>query len=208
MEGKPIGALYAYKWGGLDNTGKPTVIDAQGNRISTLDSKTSAALNYVGTSVPTDNIGFSNRVDVGNFYFYCMLSYYGGFKVQVPRASPSATRPLEGAGNYWKAPGDEQNTDIPSPNYLYDFYGNMIYNNTDAYVVNGGYITLRDITASYSFDKNKFVKKMGLNHLELKLQASNVWTKGFNKYNYSMATGSYDKSYLTPTYSIAVFTNF
>jgi Secretin and TonB N terminus short domain./TonB-dependent Receptor Plug Domain./TonB dependent receptor. len=209
VEGQPVGALYTYRWGGLDNTGKPQVIDEQGNKSSELDyNHTAAAFYYNGTTIPIFNGGLSNRVDVGNFYFYCMLSYYGGYKVQVPRPNPSDNRPLAGAGDYWKNAGDEQHTDVMALPYYGDLFANMVYQNADLYTVNGSYLTLRDITASYSFTENAFLKRAGLRQLELKLQASNIWTKGFNKYNYSAATGSYAKRYLTPTYSIALFVNF
>ncbi len=82
------------------------------------------------------------------------------------------------------------------------------YNYADKYVVNGDYITLADLTVSYSFDNARFVKKAGFSHFEVKCQASNIWTIGLNKYNYSMATNSYAKTYLTPTYTVVIFTNF
>ena len=209
VEGQPVGALYAYRWAGLDENGMPKVRDESGKETSTLDyDNTAAALYYNGTSIPALNIGFSNRLDIGNFYFYCMVSYYGGFKVQVPRANPSITRPLEGSGNYWKTQGDENNTDVMALAGFNDYFGRIVYENADRYVVKGNYITIRDITVAYNFNKSAFLRRMGLNQLEVKLQASNVWTRGLNSYNYSMATGSYAKPYITPTYSVAIFTNF
>ena len=209
VEGKPVGALYAYRWGGLDDTGRPLVLDENGNPSTDLDyDQTAAAFYYNGTSIPTWNGGLSNRVDVGDFYFYAMLSYYGGFKVQVPRPDPSVSHPLEGSGDYWQAAGDEQHTDVMALPYYQDFFPKMVYDNADAYMVNGSYITLRDVTASYTLHDKPFLKQAGLRQVEFKLQASNVWTKGFNAYHYSVATGSYAKRYLTPTYSVALFATF
>ncbi|HEY0271985.1 MAG TPA: SusC/RagA family TonB-linked outer membrane protein, partial [Chitinophaga sp.] len=210
VEGQPVGALYAYRWAGLDQNGMPMVRDAKGNATTASDyDNTSAAFHYVGTTVPPLNIGFSNRVDIGNFYFYCMVSYYAGFKVQVPRPDPTVTRPLEGSGNYWQQPGDEKNPGvIMALDGFSDFFGRMVYQNADTYVAKGNYVTIRDITASYSFNNSGFLKRIGMDHFEIKLQASNVWTAGLNKYNYSMATGDYAKPYITPTYSAAIFTNF
>jgi hypothetical protein len=75
-------------------------------------------------------------------------------------------------------------------------------------VVNGDYITLGDLTVSYSLDYLGFIKQAGFKHFEVKCQASNIWTVGLNDYNFSMATNSYQKSYVTPTYTIGIFTNF
>ena len=79
---------------------------------------------------------------------------------------------------------------------------------SDKYTVNGAYLTLGDLTASYSFRDSEWVKKTGISNLEVRLQASNLFTVGFNDYNYSVATGSYAKSYLTPTYTIGLYVNF
>ncbi|WP_245801071.1 SusC/RagA family TonB-linked outer membrane protein [Sphingobacterium nematocida] len=215
IAGYPVGALFAYRDAGLDNKGYVQVKDHQGN-VYTYESATVADRNYrdpnymayVGSSVPAVNAGMSNRFDIGNFYFFCMINYYGGFKVRVPRPSPGDVRPLPGAGSYWKQPGDEQHTDVISLAASRTQWTNVVYNNLDSYVVDGDYITLADLTASYTFSNNKFFKKVGFSHFEIKLQASNLYTVGFNKYNYSMATRNYYKPYVTPTYTIGLFTNF
>lgn len=221
VKGSPVGALFSYRYGGLDNEGYPTVVNEKGQVYRTnignssapvaiaMKADTAGLVLYSGSSIPTINVGLSNRVDIGRFYIFCMINYYGGFKVRVPRPNPSETRPLEGAGNYWKQPGDENITDVMT---LRGFYanGNAIaaYNYADRYVVNGDYITLGDLTVSYSLDDTRLIKRSGLTHCEIKCQASNLWTLGFNDYNYSMATGSYNKRYITPTYTLGIFTNF
>jgi TonB-linked SusC/RagA family outer membrane protein len=220
--GYPVGALFAYRYAGLDNTGNPLLKSTSGKVYSTqhvnstvdnavsasMGSDTSGLVRYMGSSIPTINVGLSNRVDIGNFYIYCMVNYYGGFKVIVPRPNPSVVRPLKGAGSYWKNPGDEETTDVMGLiGYTYA-NSNYAYNYADKYVVNGDYVTLGDLTLSYSFDHTPFIKKAGFSHFEVKMQASNLWTVGLNKYNYSAATGSYAKSYVTPTYTLGIFTNF
>jgi TonB-linked SusC/RagA family outer membrane protein len=220
VKGYPVGALFAYRYAGLDTAGYPLISNGRGRlyptNISTTTNPTSIAIKsdtsgltrYMGSSIPTINVGLSNRVDIGSFYIFCMINYYGGFKVFVPRPNPSATRPQEGAGTYWKAKGDELTTDVMALAGYTNTNSNYVYNYSDAYVVNGDYITLADVTVSYSLDKYAFVKKAGFSHFEVKCQASNLWTVGLNKYNYSRATGTYQKSYITPTYTIGVFTNF
>ncbi|WP_232282904.1 SusC/RagA family TonB-linked outer membrane protein [Pedobacter sp. BAL39] len=216
----PVGAMFSYRYAGLDSAGYSLIKDAAGNLYHTNDNRsgnptqklmasdTSGVSHYSGSSIPTINAGLSNRVDIGNFYIFCMINYYGGFKVRVPRANPASPRPLEGSGNYWKTRGDENITDVMSLPAYFSANSNNAYNYADSYVVNGDYITLADLTVSYSFDKSNFIKKAGFSHFELKAQASNLLTVGMNKYNFSMATGGYQKSYLTPTYTIGLFTTF
>jgi hypothetical protein len=216
----PVGAMFSYRYAGLDsagyaliknNSGKQfhTNINSAGNATAALmSSDTSGVSYYSGSSIPTISGGVSNRLDIGNFYIFAMINYYGGFKVRIPRPNPSASRPLEGAGTYWKLKGDEKLTDIMSLAGYSSFNSNNAYNYADAYVVNGDYITLGDLTVSYSLDKTNIVKKAGFSHLEIKAQASNIWTVGLNRQNFSMATGSYQKSYLTPTFTFGIFSNF
>ncbi len=220
VKGYPVAAMFAYRYAGLDTAGYALIRGNNGKLYRTNESRsnspatiamasdTAGVSHYMGSSIPTINAGLSNRVDIGNLYIFCMVNYYGGFKVRVPRPNPSALRPLEGAGNYWKVKGDEANTDVMGLAAYSSFNSNNAYNFADKYVVNGDYITLADLTVSYSFDNARFVKKAGFTHFEVKVQASNILTVGLNDYNYSMATRSYEKSFVTPTYTLAIFTNF
>ena len=220
VKGYPVGALFAYRYAGLDSAGFALVSNGKGTLYHTdnnslgspttalMASDTSGFTHYMGSSIPTINAGLSNRVDIGNFYIFCMINYYGGFKVRVPRPNPSSLRPLKGAGTYWKTKGDELTTDVMSLAAYNSFNSNNAYNYADKYVVNGDYITLADLTVSYSLDNTRFIKRTGFTHFEVKGQASNIVTIGLNRYNYSMATGSYQKAYVTPAYTIGIFTNF
>ncbi len=205
LKGYAVGAMFSYRYAGIDTTGVLLVYDKEGSakRLNS-DDKGLEDVDYVGSSIPSFNLGLSNRVDIGNFYFYCMINFYGGFKVRVPVPYAGSVRPLEGAGNYWKQKGDEVDPDVlPTIKYSSTELGY-----TDKCIVNGAYLTLGDLTASYSFRDSKWVKKAGMSNLEVRLQGHNLYTVGFNKYNYSIATGSYAKSYLTPTYTIGFYVNF
>lgn len=220
VSGYPVGAMFSYNTKGLNNQGHPIVVDAAGVEyvvntsttgtplVTAMSSETSGLVQYSGSTIPTINGGLSNRVDVGNFYIFAMINYYGGFKVRVPRPTPSDNRPLEGAGNYWRVPGDELNTDIPSLTNITATNPSWAYRYNSNYVVNGDYLTLGDVTVSYRLNDFKLLKNAGFKNFEIKAQASNLYTMGFNRYNFSMATRSYAKSYLTPTYTLGVFTNF
>lgn len=210
VPGYPIGAMFVFRDGGLNDAGYPVVLDEEGAGYATTDlSTTTEGLTYyVGSSIPTMNLGLSNRIDIGNFYVFVMMGYYGGFKVQVPRIRPGD--PVVGSDNYWKEPGDEATTDIVGIEANSFYLTHHIYDNLDKYVVNGDYVTLKTITASYNFHHNNFdfLEKSGIENFELKIQASNIFTVGLNKYNYSPATGDYYKKFLTPTYTASALINF
>lgn len=209
LQGYPVGAIFSYKYAGVDKTGYPLIYGADGNAHQLLNPDGGKGdVEYSGNSIPGINAGLSNRVDVGNFYFYCMINYYGDFKVRVPLPNPGVIRPLAGSNNYWKQAGDENIPGIlPSIPYLNPSTDPYI-NYLNTYVVNGDYFTLGDVTASYNIGNTPFLKKAGFSHFEVKLQAQNIYTVALNKYNYSVATGSYAKPYVTPTYTIGLFTTF
>lgn len=220
VSGYPVGSMFSYNTIGLNNEGHPIVVDPNGvqyvvNTSNTgtpiataMSSKDSGLVQYSGSTIPTINAGLSNRVDVGNFYFFAMINYYGGFKVRVPRPTPADNRPLPGSNNYWRAAGDELKTDIPNLVDLSAPNPGWAYRYNSNYVVHGDYMTLGDLTVSYRLNNVNFIKKAGFKNFEIKAQGSNLYTVGFNRYNFSMATGSYAKSYLTPTYTLGLFTNF
>ena len=123
LEGYAIGAMFSYRYAGTDSEGYPLIYEENGNPKQFTYNGPKSDVDYSGKSIPSFNLGLSNRVDIGNFYVYCMINFYGSFKVRVPMPDPSVTRPLEGAANYWKQAGDEVNPNIlPAIDYRnYDF---------------------------------------------------------------------------------------
>lgn len=206
LEGYAVGGIFNYRYAGIDNTGKVLIYDKDGNTKNfDVNDQGLDDVDYVGSSIPAYNIGLSNRVDIGDFYAFAMINYFGSFRTKIPLLDPAATRPLKGANNFWRKPGDENIPDVmPALNTGYSSYLAA----TDRFVVDGTYFTLGDVTIAYSFRKSNFVKKARLSNLELRAQASNIYTFALNKHNYSVATRSFEKSYLTPTYSAALVVNF
>lgn len=209
MKGEQVGIIYSYRYAGIDDKGNALYYNSKGNKalMSTQTDEGFASLDSRGTSIPALNMGLSNRVDVGNFYFFCMLNFYGGFVVKAPVPNPSVVRPVEGAGSFWRKAGDEATVELPSSGYL-AASGSTYLANSDRYIMNGAYFTIGDITASYNLRNVALLQKAGFNNFEIKAQVSNLYTVGFNKDNYSVATGSYLKPYITPTYTVGLFTNF
>jgi TonB-linked SusC/RagA family outer membrane protein len=205
LEGYKVGAIFNYRYAGVDATGFPAVYDSAGNKKKLFTNDNKDDVEYVGSLIPSLNFGLSNRIDIAQFYVYAMVNYYGGFKARLPVPSPAAARPLEGANNYWKKAGDEADLNILPGIGSRGFDPYVLA--SDKYTVNGAYLTIGDVTFAYRLN-TKAIKKIGMSDVEFKLQASNIYTVGFNKYDYSLATGSYAKSYLTPTYSFAVNINF
>lgn len=210
--GYPVGALFSFRFAGLNQRGLPTVYSKNGTVKELSYISNDEGINdvdYSGNGIPPYAMGISNRFDIGPFYFYAMVDLYTGFKTRIPRPSIFSNRPQEGAENYYRVPGDEARTDVIGF-YNPSFDGTRVfasYNNSDKNTVNGAYLLLRDVTVSYRFN-NQIFKQLGFKNFEVKAQGSNLFTKGFNKYNYSLATGSYVRRNLVPTFTLGLFTNF
>lgn len=203
LQGYGVGSVFVYRYAGIDSKGAVLITDKDGNTKNfDQNDKGVADVDYKGTTIPAYNIGFSNRVDVGRFYAYAMINYFGRFVSRLPIPDPSAVRPLEGAGNYWRVAGDENKPGI-LPALKYSNY-NSYFVGTDRFVVNGDYFTLADVTVSYSLKGSKVTRKLGLSDMEVKAQASNLYTIGLNDKHFSPATRNYAKSYLTPVYTMAL----
>jgi TonB-linked SusC/RagA family outer membrane protein len=203
--GNPLGAVFNYHHAGLDADGEMLITDKNGVNQKFTPELFNESLVFAGNRVPSFNMGISNRFDIGRFYLYGMINYFGGMVTALPLPDATSVRPLEGVNNYWKAPGDEANPDfLPKQRYLYTSW----LAQSDKYTVNAAYFTLGDITTAYSFKGTAWTKKAGLSDLEVKIQASNLYTVALNKQNFSLATGSYAKSYLTPTYTFFVNVSF
>ncbi|MEL1240939.1 SusC/RagA family TonB-linked outer membrane protein [Flavobacterium flavipallidum] len=210
LEGYPIGTVFNYRYAGLDPVNGKTLIYGKDNVLKHFDENQEGLADVInrGTIIPKYNIGLSNRVDVGSFYFYTMFNFYGGFVTKIPVPNPTAVRPLEGAFNYWKQAGDETIPGVlPALTELSSGYATYI-SALDKFTIDGSYFTIGDITASYSFKNTNLVKETGISNLELSFQASNVYTFALNKQNYSKAMGSYEKNYITPTYTFALNLKF
>lgn len=83
--------------------------------------------------------------------------------------------------NRWMKPGDEHYTNVPAipSSYQYANIENLdiaynAYNYSDIRVANGGFLRLKELTLSYDFN-GEWMKTIGMNRLQLRLVASNLW---------------------------------
>jgi len=170
IAGKPLYALFSYRWAGLD----PQTGDPQGyfdNKVSkdytSMDYDSVQNLRYHGSGIPLiygalrntfSWKGVSLSVNILyklDYYFRrSSIDYYGLF-------DPNKTTGNADFARRWQKPGDEKTTNVPSMVYPDDSYRDLFYMNSAALVSRADHIRLQDITASYSFTKvNRYFKSM------------------------------------------------
>lgn len=188
LQGYPVRSLFSLQFQGLNEEGIPTFINEKGQLTSTeinFQSTDHTYLKYEGSVDPTVTGGIDNQFKYKRWAFSFFLTYQGGNKVRLdPDFSATygdyTTMPKE-LKNRWMKPGDEQYTNVPviPSSYQYATIDNLdiaynAYNYSDIRVANGGFLKLKEVSLSYDFAGN-WMKKIGINNLQLKMVASNLW---------------------------------
>jgi len=183
--GKPVFAVYSYKWAGLD----PQNGDPQGyyNGSVSKDYTTMYAstpldsLVYNGPSSPTIFGAIRNTINYKNWSLSANVSYKFGYYFR--KASWLNYGQLfdswHGSSDYekrWQKPGDESRTNVPSmPAYPFNdlAYRDLFYQYTSVNVLKGDNIRLEDITISYECHKSGY-QKLPFESIRLYLYVSNI----------------------------------
>ncbi|WEK38357.1 MAG: SusC/RagA family TonB-linked outer membrane protein [Candidatus Pseudobacter hemicellulosilyticus] len=197
IAGQPIGALYSYNYGGLNNIGQPFVYDRTGKQnilafygTAQVDV-TKEDLIYNGTITPKYVLGMNNQFRLGDFDLSFLFMFYGGHVMRVEQPNPYnisfyANNPLQGSANFWRQAGDEQTTRIPgfvrassaAPGY-YQSYARYGYEYANEFVRKADYIRLRDLVLTYNA-RSAFFRNLGLNNTQVRLQAQNLFRYTFS----------------------------
>ncbi len=160
IPGKPINALFSFKWAGLSNQGDPQgYLNGQPstNYAAIVDSSGMATLIYHGPTRPTTTTTLRNTFTwkqlqltvafVGNFGYFVRL--------------PSINYTMLTIGNWghpdfskrWLKPGDELHTNVPSAVYDQVYGRDLLYTYSDALVARGDHIRLKDVYLAYEFTR-------------------------------------------------------
>lgn len=188
LQGYPVRSLFSLQFKGLNEEGLPTFINEKGELTSTninFQSTDHTYLKYEGSVDPTFTGGFDNQFKYKKWSLGVFFTFQGGNKLRLdPDFSASygdyTSMPKE-LKNRWMKPGDEQYTNVPviPSSYQYATIDNLdiaynAYNYSDIRVANGGFLRLKELSLAYDFD-GAWMKKIGMNNLQLKMVASNLW---------------------------------
>lgn len=188
-EGYPVNSLFSYDFRGLDENGIPTFINESGQLTSTdinfQETERFDHLVYSGPSEPTDVGSFGNIFRYKGLRLNVFITYSFGNVVRLDPVFSSSYDDLTSMPrefkNRWMKPGDEKHTDVPvilSSRQYYDnnqlSYAYNAYNYSTARIAKGDFIRMKEISLTYDFPK-RWVQKMKLSSLSLKLQATNLF---------------------------------
>jgi TonB-linked SusC/RagA family outer membrane protein len=161
LQGRPLYALYSYKWAGLD----PQTGDPQGylNGSVSKDYGAMAAaatpenLVYNGPSRPVVFGALRNTFTYGGLSLSANISYSLGYYFRRTSVRYGDDDGLsQQHGDYamrWQHPGDELRTVVPSLPAETNIQRDDFYTYSSALVDKGDHIRLRDINLAYAFGK-------------------------------------------------------
>jgi hypothetical protein len=184
--GKPLFAIAAYKWGGLNGSGDP-----QGYLNGQLSTDYDAILNeaftkgvegnikYVGPANPTSFGALINRINWKGISVAFNISYKVGYYFVKPTLSyydlyyfGASNRDFE---KRWKTPGDELKTNVPSMVYTnYPQFSNrdVFYAKSEVNVLKGDHIRFQYINVDYTIVRKN--KRLPFERLQFYINAANL----------------------------------
>jgi TonB-linked SusC/RagA family outer membrane protein len=182
--GKPLYAIAAYQWGGLDDLGNPQGY-INGNRstdYAAIDENAyekgfeSGSFRYVGPANPVVFGSLLNSFSYKRFTLSFNITYKFGYYLFRPSVSYSSLVNYgTGGTDYqkrWQNPGDENKTNVPSFLYPVDERRDGFYAGSEINVIKGDHVRLQFINVSYSFPGNK--KALPFRNLQLYGNVANL----------------------------------
>jgi TonB-linked SusC/RagA family outer membrane protein len=182
ITGKPLYALFSYKWGGLDpQNGNP-----QGYLNGKISEDYSAIINnydpdsltYNGSARPTLFGSLINTFSYKGFALSIMLMYKLGYYFRRSSIGLNYTDDIskymnEDYKKRWQKPGDERSTNVPSIIYPSNSNRGRFYRYSSILVSSADHIRLQDIRLSYNLSCLQSHSTF-LAHSELYLYAENL----------------------------------
>jgi TonB-linked SusC/RagA family outer membrane protein len=213
--GAALRTIYSYNYKGLDANGMPQFINEEGKVI---DSKTyinsTNALVKNGSLVPRYYGSWINNIGYKNFFVRTLATFKAGHVFRYSRNNvayvPTAGTPQVNVpadfNDRWQKPGDENRTDVPAMPAYADMsaIGYLYYRDVAKFVDNAAHIRLSQVNIGYSLDK-KWISRLGINSLQIVLQADNLAVWNFNKWDVDPENSFIP---LTPTYTLNVSVSF
>jgi TonB-linked SusC/RagA family outer membrane protein len=182
VPGRPVEALYSYRWAGLDPAnGDPQGYDIAGKLskdYSTLLLVSAQQMAYSGRATPNIFGGMSNTFSYQHFSLAVNVSYkFGYYFLRNSVNYYNLLYSWQGNTEYsrrWQKSGDEKITNVPSlPALPANSTRDQFYASSQALVTNGNHIRLQDILLSYDLNKAQW-PHLPLSHVQISLYASNL----------------------------------
>ncbi|KLT64039.1 SusC/RagA family TonB-linked outer membrane protein [Pedobacter sp. BMA] len=204
--GKPVYAVYSYKWAGLNPAnGNPrgylNGVYSENYTALTGSGITIDDLAYRGPAFPVVTGALGNTIAWRGFNFNFRISYKFGSYFRRPALSYSSLYSnrsgLSEYSNRWQIPGDELNTVVPSQIYPAIGARDDFYGYSEATVLSGDLIRFQYAGVGYEFNKTDF-KNLPFHSVAVQITANNLgllWSDNDYKLDPDYPTGAPQRIY-------------
>lgn len=180
LEGKPLFALYGYRWAGLDpDNGDPQgILDGQLSKeyAKIVQSAKPENILYIGSARPLYFGAVRNTFSYGPFSLSLTINFRLKYYFRRTSISYSNSEGLGGHSDYtkrWQRPGDEIFTSVPSIPLVYNTNRDNLYLFSEALVERGDHIRFQDINLNYQIRKTK-LSRLPFQQIEIFAFANNI----------------------------------
>jgi TonB-linked SusC/RagA family outer membrane protein len=180
LVGKPLYALYSYKWAGIDpSNGDPVGLlngEVSKDYQGIIANYNPDSLVYHGSSVPTWFGSLRNDLSYQHWSLSVNITYKLGYYFRRPSTSINYSDVLSGYAHSdyamrWQDPADQ--TQVPSMVYPSNAQRNTFYQYAQTLVERADHIRFQDIRLGYSLSRETF-KSMPFDNAQFYLYASNL----------------------------------
>ena len=191
MVGYPVNSIFSIPFAGLNHEGLPMFYDEDGNLtisgiyLQERDPEKLGFLKYEGPAEPTTIGSLGNVLRYKNWDLNIFVTYSFGNKVRLEPVFSKKYDDLDAMPkefrNRWVHAGDEYKTTVPviasarqnkNDPELGIAYNS--YNYSSERIAKGDFIRMKEISLGYTFP-GKWVSRLGISNLALKLQATNLF---------------------------------
>ncbi|MFD2827224.1 SusC/RagA family TonB-linked outer membrane protein [Leeuwenhoekiella polynyae] len=176
----PLNSIFAFRSAGLDENGSTIVYDRNEEIVDAFTPLTEIDdMQYMGTRTPQYYGSFATTFTYKKLSLYALATY----KLDYVLFKPSFGNYVSRYGSFeaydlnsdiadrWRAPGDEENTNVPGAQGLGGFSLSRYLYSSDR-IIDGDHIRLREISLSYDF--SDLVANTFLRNASLSLTARNL----------------------------------
>lgn len=158
--GRPVYAIYSFRWAGLDENGNPQLLDGngqKGNYNTILNTLPPDQLVYNGPALPVYSGGWSHAITWKDLMLSTSFTFKAGYKFRrssINYTSLNSNSHIVGHADYalrWQKPGDELITDVPAlqPWNVNNIARDNAYLSSDILVEDASHIRWRDVSLTY-----------------------------------------------------------
>lgn len=195
IAGYPTGAVWVYRYAGLDANGMTLVYDAdkQTKLAPNQNPKGIDALYYAGTMTAPYFGSLMQTLRIKQFTLFAIGTYSFGSVFLRPTTSvvPSTRQPYvlydlhKDIAVRWRNPGDENNTTVPGIAGAFASTSMFRYGFSDINVESGSYIRLREVSLQYDLPAT-LARKITAKTIYVNLAVRNpglLWTRNKEGYD-------------------------